>query len=192
MKKVVRLTENDLRRIVIRVIREQEEMDKREAEDVAMDAIQDEIEQQTQDLSSEEIRKAIRNLEMVQRKIERNPELEDKTLEDVVDEIKEGELSEEDDLGSRRSKMMKNLKIGAGLGASAAGLLGLVSQGMGYIDLGDTFIAVHDAFASLGEYAPLISLGTLVSGIIYALKAVADDKELKESYYRNNRRNYRR
>jgi len=44
MKKVVRLTENDLRRIVIRVIREQEEMDKREAEDVAMDAIQDEIE----------------------------------------------------------------------------------------------------------------------------------------------------
>jgi len=192
MKKVVRLTENDLRRIVIRVIREQEEMDKREAEDVAMDAIQDEIEQQTQDLSSEEIRKAIRNLEMVQRKIERNPELEDKTLEDVVDEIKEGELSEEDDLGSRRSKMMKNLKIGAGLGASAAGLLGLVSQGMGYIDLGDTFIAIHDAVASLGDYAALISLGTLVSGIIYALKAVADDKELKESYYRNNRRNYRR
>ena len=192
MKKVVRLTENDLRKIVLRVIREQEEMDRREAEDVAMDVIQDEIEQQTEDLSSEEIRKAIRNLEMVQRKIERNPELGDKTLEDVVDEIKEGELSEEDDLRSRRSKMVRNLKVGAGLGASAAGLLGLVSQGMGYIDLGHTFIAVHDAVASLGEYAPNISLATLVSGIIYALKAVADDKELKESYYRNNRRNYRR
>jgi hypothetical protein len=196
MKRTIRLTESEFHSLVKRLVIEaeeemaREEMSTEDAKEVAMDAIQDEVEQQTADMSSDEIMDAIMSLKKIQRQIQSSPELQNMTLEDVVDEIEGGELSEDDDLEMRKFNRRKNMKVAGGLGASAAGVLGILSQGMGYTDLGDTFIAIHDAVKAIGgDYAALLSVG----GIIYALKSVAEEKQVNESYMRrNNRRNYRR
>ncbi len=201
MGRKIRLTESEFHSLVRRlVIEAEEEIASQDAKAVAMDAIQDEVEETTADMSSEEVMAAIRDLQKIQRQIQMSPELQGATLEDAVEEIEGGgstssEFSEEeDDLEMRKFKRKKNMKIAAGLGTAAAGIVGILSQGMGYTDLGDTFIAIHDAVKAVGgDYAALLSLGTIVGGIIYALKSVAQEKQVNESYYRrNNRRNYRR
>ena len=201
MGKKIRLTESEFHSLVRRlVIEAEEEIASQDAKAVAMDAIQDEVEETTADMSSEEVMAAIRDLQKIQRQIQMSPELQGATLEDAVEEIEGGgstssEFSEEeDDLEMRKFKRKKNMKIAAGLGTAAAGIVGILSQGMGYTDLGQTFVAIHDAVKAVGgDYAALLSLGTIVGGIIYALKSVAEEKQVNESYYRrNNRRNYRR
>jgi hypothetical protein len=201
MGRKIRLTESEFHSLVRRlVIEAEEEIASQDAKAVAMDAIQDEVGEITADMSSEEVMAAIRDLQKIQRQIQMSPELQAATLEDAAEEREgEGSMSsefseEEDDLEMRKFKRKKNMKIAAGLGTAAAGIVGILSQGMGYTDLGDTFIAIHDAVKAVGgDYAALLSLGTIVGGIIYALKSVAQEKQVNESYYRrNNRRNYRR
>lgn len=220
MKRTIRLTESEFHSLVRRLVIEAEEEMAREemdiegmdiedmdtedmdaedismedAKEVAMDVIQDTVEEKTKNMSSEKIMSAIKDLQALQRKIQSSPELKNMSLEDVVDELEGGELSEDDDLESRKFRRNKNLKIGAGIGTSAAGLLSMMSQGKGYIDMGGTMISIHDALQNVaGEYVPLIGLGMIVAGIIYSLKAAAEEKQIKESYQRRNaRRNYRR
>lgn len=184
MGRKIRLTESEFRRLVKRLVRETEE---KMGEDEVMDKIEDKVSKATKNMSSDEIMDAISGLEKLQKKLDRKGML-DMSVSEISDEHGLNELSEEDDndLESRKFRRNKRMKVGAGVATSLAGLLGLASQGMGYLDVGDTFTYIHDLVKSIGgEYAPLMSLGTLFGGLIYALKNAAEEKEdIRESYYR--------
>ena len=156
-------------------------------ENEVMDKIEDKVFTATKNMSSDEIMSAISGLKKLQKKLDMEGML-DMSVSEVSDELESSELSEEDDndLESRKFRRNKRMKVGAGAAVSLAGLLGLASQGMGYLDVGDTFTYIHDLVKSIGgEYAPLMSLGALFGGLIYALKNAAEEKEdIAESYYR--------
>ena len=204
MGRKIRLTESEFHSLVKRLVFEaQEEINKEnETEEVVQDVIDDVIQDQLdqENLSYHEIMKMINRLEMVQDKIESNEKLSNMDLEDVVDAIESNEGGEmAENLNARKGNLKRNMMIGGGIGLGLAGLLAIMSQGTTYVDWGDTFIAIHDGVkAALGKNAPLIGLGSLVGGIIMALRGAAiekqeEEKEVQnENYRRNYRRSYRR
>lgn len=174
MKKVIRLSERDLTKLIKRMIKEMEDPstfedadrnyeEKMSVNDVAN--IFSEVSSLPKSAVSE-LKKIVSN-EIA----DLTPE-EKEELKSLVNQGMSGEMMEEDDdLSSRKSRKEKAMMRG-GVGMMGSGLLGLISQGMGYTDHGDTFVAIHDYVEKMGG-APVSALA-LIGGIIIALKGMAD------------------
>lgn len=173
MKKVIRLSERDLTKLIKRMIKEMEDPstfedadrnyeEKMSVNDVAN--IFSEVSSLPKSAVSE-LKKIVNN-EIA----DLTPE-EKEELKSLVNQGMSGEMMEEDDLSSRKSRKEKAMMRG-GVGMMGSGLLGLISQGMGYTDYGDTWVAIHDYVEKMGG-APVSAL-TLIGGIIIALKGMAD------------------
>jgi hypothetical protein len=173
-------------------------MSKEKVIDAIEDVVNNKLGRKLRSLSHDEIMSMIENLERVENKLESREMRtgEEMTFGDFINQIKKErrgrntEMSE--DLDARKSNMLKKAKIVGGVGLTAAGILAMMSQGTTYTEWGPTFIAIHDAVANLGDYAPNIGLGAVVGGLATILNGIAQDKkeeELKENY---RRRKYNR
>lgn len=178
MKKVIRLSERDLTKLIKRMIKEMEDPstfedadrnyeEKMSVNDVAN--IFSEVSSLPKSAVSE-LKKIVNN-EIA----DLTPE-EKEELKSLVNQGMSGEMMEEDDDLSSRKSSLKSRKEKAmmrgGVGMMGSGLLGLISQGMGYTDYGDTWLAIHDYVEKMGG-APVSALA-LIGGIIIALKGMAD------------------
>lgn len=184
MKKVIRLSERDLTKLIKRMIKEMEDPstfedadrnyeEKMSVNDVAN--IFSEVSSLPKSAVSE-LKKIVNN-EIA----DLTPE-EKEELKSLVNQGMSGEMMEEDDdLSSRKSSPSRKSSLESrkekammrgGVGMMGSGLLGLISQGMGYTDQGDTFVAIHDYVEKMGG-APVSALA-LIGGIIIALKGMAD------------------
>lgn len=184
MKKVIRLSERDLTKLIKRMIKEMEDpstfedadrnyKEKMSVNDVAN--IFSEVSSLPKSAVSE-LKKIVNN-EIA----DLTPE-EKEELKSLVNQGMSGEMMEEDDnLSSRKSSPSRKSSLESrkekammrgGVGMMGSGLLGLISQGMGYTDYGDTWLAIHDYVEKMGG-APVSALA-LIGGIIIALKGMAD------------------
>jgi DNA-directed RNA polymerase subunit F len=174
MKKVIRLSERDLTKLIKRMIKEMEDPstfedadrnyeEKMSVNDVAN--IFSEVSSLPKSAVSE-LKKIVSN-EIA----DLTPE-EKEELKSLVNQGMSGEMMEEDDLSSRKSRFKEKAMMRGGVGMMGSGLLGLISQGMGYTDYGDTWVAIHDYVEKMGG-APVSALA-LIGGIIIALKGMAN------------------
>ena len=160
MKKIIRLTESDLANMVRRIIREMDaEIDyesdytKMRKEDV-VDAIADFFEDKLENLSPREVKK----------------------MKSIIRDMKSGSSMEMgEDVEDRKRKRRQNLGIAGGLGMAGVGALAALSHGMGYTDVGDLMVAIHDAVHSVGgHYSGTIGTGMVFTGLGIALKNYAE------------------
>ncbi len=160
MKKIIRLTESDLANMVRRIIREMDaEIDyesdytKMTKEDVKY-VIADFFEDKLENLSPSEVRK----------------------MKSIIRDMKSGSSMEMgEDVEDRKRKRRQNLGIAGGLGMAGVGALAALSHGMGYTDVGELMVAIHDAVHSVGgHYSGTIGTGMVFAGLGIALKNYAD------------------
>jgi hypothetical protein len=160
MKKIIRLTESDLANMVRRIIREMDaEIDyesdytKMTKEDVKY-VIADFFEDKLENLSPSEVRK----------------------MKSIIRDMKSGSSMEMgEDVEDRKRKRRQNLGIAGGLGMAGVGALAALSHGMGYTDVGDLMVAIHDAVHSVGgHYSGTIGTGMVFTGLGIALKNYAE------------------
>jgi DNA-directed RNA polymerase subunit F len=174
MKKVIRLSESDLTKLIKRMIKEIEDPSsfedadrnykkKLSVNDVAK--IFSEVSSLPKSAVSE-LKKIVNN------EIADLTPKEKEELKSLVDQGMYGEMMEKDDLSSRKSRFREKAMMRGGVGMMGSGLLGLISQGMGYTDYGDTWVAIHDYVEKMGG-APVSALA-LIGGIIIAIKGMAD------------------
>ena len=151
MKRIIRLTERDLTRIVKRVIRESEE-DAIEGEEVAAEA-----EDATKNLSRDE-------KEFLKDYIEENgiETLQDKIADQLENEGSLTELDEDDEMGETEYKLRKILDkvitygaVGAGLAALPAAMFisGGVAAGLGAAALAGTILKDAAWYKRGGKYS---------------------------------------
>lgn len=173
MKKVIRLTENDLRKIVLRVIREQEEMDREEI-DFDMD--------QEDDNDDRNMGQKMEDVEVLADFFsEKLDELPERLYDKLVDKVESLDMDSDDvlresdeeytDLERRRDKRKGQALQ---LGAAAAGIpaiMGFISEIPGWIDF-STLTAAHDLFhqLGLGNYTGPVMGSVIVAAIIAALR----------------------
>ncbi len=160
MKKIIRLTESDLANMVRRIIREMddeldyesdyEKMTKEDVKYVIADFFEDKLE----NLSPSEVRK----------------------MKSIIRDMKSGSSMEMgEDVEDRKRKRRQNLGIAGGLGMAGVGALAALSHGMGYTDVGELMVAIHDAVHSVGgHYSGTIGTGMVFAGLGIALKNYAD------------------
>ena len=119
------------------------------------------------DLSDEDKMNLKRRISNVN--IEREMEKVDNGEEDMLEEgiITEG-------IGDRLRSFFERLGIGSGLGISASGLLGLISNGAGWSE-SEILTNVHDIMqnAGIGNYGGPVSLLVIIAGIALALKSTS-------------------
>lgn len=184
MKKVIRLSERDLTKLIKRMIKEMEDpstfedADRNYEEKMSVNDVANIFSEVSSFPKSavSELKKIVNN-EIA----DLTPE-EKEELKSLVNQGMSGEMMEEDDdLSSRKSSPSRKSSLESrkekammrgGVGMMGSGLLGLISQGMGYTDHGDTFVAIHDYVEKMGG-APVSALA-LIGGIIIALKGMAD------------------
>jgi hypothetical protein len=77
-----------------------------------------------------------------------------------------------EDISDRKKSFKEKAMIRGGIGMMGAGILGMISQAMGYTDAGDLMIAVHDYVDKMGG-GP-VSTAVLIAGLVMALKGAAD------------------
>ena len=162
MKKIIRLTESDLANMVRRIIREMDDeldyesdYEKMKPEDV-VDVIADFFEDKLENLSPSEVRK----------------------MKSIINKAKSGssmEMEMGEDLDARKRRQRQNMGIAGGLGMAGVGALAALSHGMGYTDVGELMVAIHDAVHAVGgHYSGTIGTGMVFAGLGMALKNYAD------------------
>lgn len=174
MKKVIRLSERDLTKLIKRMIKEMEDPSTFEDADVNYEKTMsvNDVANIFSEVSSlpksavSELKKIVNN------EIKDLTPEEKKELKSLVDQNMYGEMMEEDDLSSRKSRFKEKAMMRGGVGMMGSGLFGLITQSTGYTDYGDTWIAIHDYVEKMGG-APVSALA-LIGGIIIAIKGMAD------------------
>ena len=80
-----------------------------------------------------------------------------------------------EDISDRRKSFKEKAMMRGGIGMMGTGMIGMVSQAMGYTDAGELMVQVHDIVDKMGG-GP-VSTGMLIAGLVMALKGVADRSE---------------
>lgn len=171
MKRKIRLTESEFHSLVRRLVKETEE--EMNAEMSEMDSFDNE---ENEEMSKEDTVHAV--ADFFRRKLRRLDDEEIQDLEDMVINRKTEGLTEmflREDISDRMKSFKEKSMIRGGIGMMGAGMLGMVSQAMGYTDAGDLMIALHDYVEKLGG-GP-VSTGVLIAGLVMALKGSADRSE---------------
>jgi hypothetical protein len=107
--------------------------------------------------------------------------LDDEEIEDLQDMVVNPEtenLAEmflREDISDRRKSFKEKAMMRGGIGMMGAGMLGMVSQAMGYTDAGELMVQIHDIVDKMGG-GP-VSTGMLIAGLVMALKGAADRSE---------------
>jgi len=182
MGRKIRLTESEFHYLVKRLVREtQEEMSMSDE----MDMVDDEIDVSDDEMGvsdDEETNydpKVIRRIaRFFKQKLRRLDDEEIEDLQDLVLNPETENLAEmflREDISDRRKSFKEKAMMRGGIGMMGAGMLGMVSQAMGYTDAGDLMIQVHDVVNNMGG-GP-VSTGMLIAGLVMALKGAADRSE---------------
>jgi hypothetical protein len=168
MKRKIRLTESGFHSLVRRLVKETEE--EMNAEMSEMDSFDNE---ENEEMSKEDTVHAV--ADFFKRKLRRLDSDEIEELEDMVVNSETEDLTEmflREDISDRKKSFKEKAMIRGGIGMMGAGILGMISQAMGYTDAGDLMIAVHDYVDKMGG-GP-VSTAVLIAGLVMALKGAAD------------------
>jgi hypothetical protein len=163
MGRKIRLTESEFHSLVRRLVREAEE----EMMSITMD------DEESEGMSKEDTVHAV--ADFFKRKLRRLDSDEIEELEDMVVNSETEDLTEmflREDISDRKKSFKEKAMIRGGIGMMGAGMLGMISQAMGYTDAGDLMIAVHDYVDKMGG-GP-VSTAVLIAGLVMALKGAAD------------------
>lgn len=163
MGRKIRLTESEFHSLVRRLVRETEE----EMMSIEMD------DEESEGMSKEDTVHAV--ADFFKRKLRRLDSDEIEELEDMVVNSETEDLTEmflREDISDRKKSFKEKAMIRGGIGMMGAGMLGMISQAMGYTDAGDLMIAVHDYVDKMGG-GP-VSTAVLIAGLVMALKGAAD------------------
>ena len=163
MGRKIRLTESEFHSLVRRLVREAEE----EMMSITMD------DEESEGMSKEDTVHAV--ADFFKRKLRRLDSDEIEELEDMVVNSETEDLTEmflREDISDRKKSFKEKAMIRGGIGMMGAGILGMISQAMGYTDAGDLMIAVHDYVDKMGG-GP-VSTAVLIAGLVMALKCAAD------------------
>lgn len=171
MARKIRLTESEFHSLVRRLVKEtQEEMNTEMSE---MESFDD---GENEEMSKEDTVHAV--ADFFKRKLRRLDDEEIQDLEDmVINQGTEGltEMFLREDISDRMKSFKEKSMIRGGIGMMGAGMLGMISQAMGYTDKGELMIALHDYVDKMGG-GP-VSTGMLIAGLVMALKGVANRSE---------------
>jgi hypothetical protein len=80
-----------------------------------------------------------------------------------------------EDISDRMKSFKEKSMIRGGIGMMGAGMIGMVSQAMGYSDKGELMLALHDYVEKMGG-GP-VSTAVLIAGLVMALKGTANRSE---------------
>ena len=185
MKRVIRLTESDFTSLIRRIVKESmegEEMDidyekmssrdfkDRNGEDEDFDSLSV-VSAEEKDYDPETVQAVAR---FFKRKLRRLDDDQIEELQDMVINPETENLAEmflREDISDRRKAFKEKAMIGGGIGMMGAGMLGMISQAMGYTDAGELMMQVHDVVDKMGG-GP-VSTGVLIAGLVTALKGMA-------------------
>jgi hypothetical protein len=112
------------------------------------------------------------------RKLRRMDDEEIQDLEDMVINRKTEDLTEmflREDISDRMKSFKEKSMIRGGIGMMGAGMIGMVSQAMGYSDKGELMLARHDYVEKMGG-GP-VSTAVWIAGLVMALKGAANRSE---------------
>lgn len=169
MKRIVRLTERDLTNLIKRVVKESMDSDFDMSDDMSM----------SDDKETDYDPKIVRAIaRFFKRKLRRLDDEEIEDLQDMVVNPETENLAEmflREDISDRRKSFKEKAMMRGGIGMMGAGMLGMVSQAMGYTDAGELMVQVHDIVKNMGG-GP-VSTGMLIAGLVMALKGAADRSE---------------
>ena len=168
MKRKIRLTESEFHSLVKRlVIETQEEMNM--SDDMSMS------DDKETNYDPRVIRRVARFFKQKLRRLD-DEEIED--LQDMVLNPETENLAEmflREDISDRMKSFKEKAMMRGGVGMMGAGMLGMISQAMGYTDAGELMIQVHDYVDMMGG-GP-VSTAVLIAGLVMALKGTADRSE---------------
>lgn len=171
MKRKIRLTESEFHSLVRRLVKEtQEEMNTEMSE---MDSFDD---SENEEMSKEETVQTV--ADFFKQKLKRLDDEEIQDLEDIVVNQRTEDLTEmflREDISDRMKSFKEKAMMRGGIGMMGAGMLGMISQALGYTDAGELMIQIHDYVDKMGG-GP-VSTGILIAGLILALKGAADRSE---------------
>jgi hypothetical protein len=171
MKRKIRLTESEFHSLVRRLVKEtQEEMNTEMSE---MDSFENE---ENDGMSKEDTVHAVANF--FKRKLRRLDSDEIENLEDMVINQKTEGLTEmflREDISDRMKSFKEKAMMRGGIGMMGAGMLGMISQALGYTDAGELMVQLHDYVDKMGG-GP-VSTAILIAGLVMALKGAADRSE---------------
>jgi len=167
MGRIIRLTENEFHSLVRRLVREtEEEMMSIEMENPKME------DNEFDRMSKKDAVHAV--AKFFDRKLKRLESDEIEELEDLVINKKTEDMVDmflREDISDKMKSFKEKAMIRGGIGMAGAGMLGIISQALGYTDAGQLMIRVHDFVGNMGG-APL-SAALLIAGFIMALKGAA-------------------
>jgi hypothetical protein len=173
MKRKIRLTESEFHSLVRRLVKEtQEEMNTEMSE---MDSF-DDSENEDDGMSKEETVQTV--ADFFKRKLKRLDDEEIQDLEDIVVNQRTEDLTEmflREDISDRMKSFKEKAMMRGGIGMMGAGILGMISQALGYTDAGELMIQIHDYVDKMGG-GP-VSTAILIAGLVMALKGAADRSE---------------
>jgi hypothetical protein len=168
MKRKIRLTESEFHSLIKRlVIETQEEMNM--SDDMSMS------DDKETNYDPTVIRRIARFFKQKLRRLD-DEEIED--LQDMVLNPKTENLAEmflREDISDRMKSFKEKAMMRGGVGMMGAGMLGMISQAMGYTDAGELMTQVHDYVDMMGG-GP-VSTAVLIAGLVMALKGTADRSE---------------
>lgn len=162
MGRKIRLTESEFHSLVRRLVRETEE----EMMSITMD------DEGSEEMSKEDTVHAV--ADFFKRKLRRLDDEEIEELEDMVVNSETEDLTEmflREDISDRKKSFKAKAMMRGGIGMMGAGMLGMISQAMGYTDAGELMMAVHDHVDKMGG-GP-VSAAVLIAGLVMALKGMA-------------------
>ena len=168
MGRKIRLTESEFHSLIRRIVMEtQEEMNM--SDDMSM----------SDDKETNYDPRVIRRIaKFFKQKLRR---LDDEEIEDLQDMVLNPEtenLAEmflREDISDRMKSFKEKAMMRGGVGMMGAGMLGMISQAMGYTDAGELMTQVHDYVDMIGG-GP-VSTAVLIAGLVMALKGTADRSE---------------
>jgi hypothetical protein len=163
MGRKIRLTESEFHSLVRRIVRETEE-------EMMSNSMDDE---RFKEMSYDDTVHAV--AKFFKRKLRRLDDEEIEELEDMVINSKTEGLAEmflREDISDRKKSFKEKAMMSGGIGMMGAGMLGMISQALGYTDHGDLMIKVHDFVEKMGG-GP-VSTAVLIAGLVMALKGMAD------------------
>jgi hypothetical protein len=168
MRKKIKLTESEFHSLIKRlVIETQEEMNM--SDDMSMS------DDKETNYDPRVIRRIARFFKQKLRRLD-DEEIED--LQDMVLNPETENLAEmflREDISDRMKSFKEKAMMRGGVGMMGAGMLGMISQAMGYTDAGELMTQVHDYVDMMGG-GP-VSTAVLIAGLVMALKGTADRSE---------------